>query len=184
MSNEKIDLTASELGSLWTSYLYDSMSLQFVRFMYEKVRDEEVKTVIYKALKIAEQQVDHMESIFQKENLPTPYGFSEKDIELQAPDLFTDIFKLTFMLHMGRVGMLVHSTNLSIASRRDVQDYYGQALNQVQDLYRTASEVALDKGVFLKRPYIPYPKQFSFINDVGYLSGLNPLKKHRTLKIY
>jgi hypothetical protein len=72
MSNKKIDLTVSELGSLWTSYLYDSMSLQVVRFIYEKLRDEEVKPVIKKAVRIAEQHVEKMEAIFQKENLPTP----------------------------------------------------------------------------------------------------------------
>ena len=181
MSNKKIDLTASELGSLWTTYLYDSMSIQVVRFMYEKVQDEEVKPIIKKALRIAEQHVHKMEDIFQKENLPIPYGFTEKDVELQAPDLFTDTFKLTFMLHMGRIGMLVHTTNLSVASRSDIQDFYGHALHQVQNLYRVASDTALEKGVFLKRPYIPYPKQLSFINDVGYLSGLNPLKKNRIL---
>ncbi|SDO34171.1 DUF3231 family protein [Halobacillus aidingensis] len=181
MTNKKIDLTASELGSLWTTYLYDSMSLQFVKYMYEKVRDEDVKPIIKKAVKISEQHVYKIESIFKKENLPIPYGFSEKDVELQAPDLYTDTFKLTFMLHMGRVGMVVHTGNLAVASRRDIQDFYGHALHQVQDLYRSASETALEKGLFLKRPYIPYPKQFSFVNDVGYLKGINPLKNHRIL---
>jgi hypothetical protein len=85
------------------------------------------------------------------------------------------------MLHMGRVGMVIQTADLSVASRRDIQEFYGHGLHQVQDLYRMASDTALEKGLFLKTPYIPYPKQFSFINDVGYLSGLNPLKKNRIL---
>nr|WP_279629304.1 DUF3231 family protein [Halobacillus trueperi] len=115
-----------------------------------------------------------------KEEHPRAKG-REKPQRNQAPDLYTDTFKLTFMLHMGRVGMVVHTGNLAVASRRDIQDFYGHALHQVQNLYRAASETALEKGLFFKRPYIPYPKQFSFVNDVGYLKGINPLKNHRIL---
>ncbi len=177
----KIDLTASEIGSLWASYIYDSMTLQMLRFMNAKVKDQDIAPVVQEGLKIANLHVEKLEDIYKMEKLPIPYGFTEKDVEIHAPDLFTDTFKLTFLLHMGRVGMLTHTGNLSVSARGDIRKYFGDCLTRVQNLYQLSSDVSLKKGLYLKRPYIPYPKEQKFVNDKNYLSGLNPLKKHRVL---
>ncbi|WP_273126795.1 DUF3231 family protein [Bacillus weihaiensis] len=181
MTTNKIDLTAAEIGVLWTSYLYDSMTLQVIRFMKEKVEDSEVESVINEALMIAKTHVQKIESLFTEESIPIPHGFSEKDVEKSAPDLFTDTFKLTYLVHTGRVGMIIQTSNLAVSARKDIRDYFQSCLERVIKLYQLSTDVALQKGLYLRRPYIPYPKQVSYILNNDYLSGINPFKKHRML---
>ncbi|WP_044022246.1 DUF3231 family protein [Bacillus sp. SG-1] len=181
MDKNQVSLTAAEIGSLWSSYMYDSMSFQFIRFMKEKVQNKKIKPAIEKAYEIASSHLIEYEKMYSQENLPLPYGFSDKDVELNAPDLFTDTFKLTLTLHMARVGMVTHSGTLSLAARKDVRLLFGKCLRQVEELYQLSSDIALDMGVFLRSPYIPYPKQAKFVNNKNYMSGLNPLLSPRIL---
>ncbi|WP_409250640.1 DUF3231 family protein [Bacillus sp. SCS-153A] len=181
MENNQVSLTAAEIGTLWSAYMYDSMSFQFIRFMKEKIQNQDIKPAIEKAYEIASRQLFEYEKIFNEENLPVPYGFTEKDVEIKAPDLFTDTFKLTYTLHMSRVGMLTHTANLSLAARKDVRQLFGDCLRRVEELYQLTSDIALAMGLYLRRPYIPYPKQTSFVHDKNYMSGLNPLTTPRIL---
>jgi len=179
MNQNNVSLTAAEIGILWTSYIYDTMTLPFLKFMKHKVQDTDIIPVAEEAYRISSPHVEELEQIHQKENLPIPYGFTDKDVSMEAPDLFTDTFKLTYILHIGRVGMLTHSASLSLAARADIRAYFGDCLSRVQSLYQLASDVALKKGLYLRRPYIPYPKEIDFIHNKSYLSGLNPLTKYK-----
>ncbi|RIW32047.1 DUF3231 family protein [Bacillus salacetis] len=181
MENKQISLTAAEISTLWSSFLYDSMTIQVIRFMKEKVKNEDIKPAIEKAYDIALRHLFEYEKIYHMENMPVPYGFTEKDVELGAPDLFTDTFKLTYILHMSRVGMVTHTASLALAARKDMRQLYGSCLRNVEELYQLASDVALAMGLYLRRPYIPYPKQVSLIHDKSYLSGMNPMTSHRIL---
>jgi hypothetical protein len=181
MENKQVSLTAAELSTLWSAYLYDSMSFQVIRFMTEKVQNKEIAPVIEKAHEIASRHLFEYEKIYNQENMPLPYGFSEKDVELKAPDLFTDTFKLTYILHMGRVGMLTHAASLALSARKDIRQLFSGCFRRVEELYQLSADISLEMGLYLRRPYIPYPKQTSFINDKSYLSGINPLTSHRIL---
>jgi hypothetical protein len=58
---------------------------------------------------------------------------------------------------------------------------YEKTFHKTSDLYDESSEVLLDKGLFVRFPYIDYPKQKDFIDSKKYLSGLNPFSNKRPL---
>jgi hypothetical protein len=46
MSKTNIPLTSSEIASLWTSYLNDSMAIQFLSYFLKIVEDTDVRAIV------------------------------------------------------------------------------------------------------------------------------------------
>jgi Protein of unknown function (DUF3231) len=181
MSKSNITLTSSEIASLWTSYLNDSMAIQFLSYFLKIVEDTEVRAIIEMGHSISSKHLTYLTNLFKEEGIPVPTGFSSSDVNLNAPRLYTDSFILTYLNHMSKAGMLGYSGFLSMSARRDIRQYFKKALHNTADLYDESSEVLLDKGLFVRSPYIDYPKQKDFIDSKKYLSGLNPFSNKRPL---
>ncbi|MBM7585137.1 hypothetical protein JOC86_001679 [Bacillus pakistanensis] len=181
MSNEKIYLTSAEIGSLWTSYMNDSMSKCILGYMLKHIEDEEIKPIIQYAFDIATGHLDKLLIIFDEEQFAIPNGFSNQDVNMDAPWLFSDIFCLTYVNHMAKVGMLAYGGFVSMSSRKDIRDYYTQGLIETTSLYNRSSDVASSKGVLSRHPYIEVPKEADYVNSKRYMSGLNPFSNKRPL---
>ncbi|MBT2698841.1 DUF3231 family protein [Bacillus sp. ISL-40] len=181
MGENKINLTSSEIASLWTTYMNDSMSIQFLNYFLNTVEDSEVRSIIEMALNIPSGDFSYLTELFQQEDFPVPNGLSDSDVNLNAPRLYTDSFMLTYINHMSKAGMLGYSGFLSMSTRRDIRKFYKNGLNKTADLYDESSEVLLQKGLYVRSPYIDYPKQKDFVDSKSYLSGLNPFTNKRPL---
>ncbi len=181
MSYKLVKLTSSEIASLWTSYMNDSMSIQFLSYFLKIVEDPEIKTIIKKGYTISNQNLLFLKELYKEEEIPEPNGFSSSDVNLNAPRLYTDSFILNYLNHMSKAGMLGYSGFLSMSSRNDIRTYFRDALNQTAELYDISAEVLLEKGLFVRSPYIDYPKQKDYVDSKKYLSGLNPFTNKRPL---
>ncbi|THE10934.1 DUF3231 family protein [Bacillus timonensis] len=176
-----IKLTSSEIASLWTTYMQNSMSVQIMKYFLNTVEDTEVKSIIEKGHGIADEVILKISEVFHEENMPIPNGFSESDVNINAPRLYMDSFMLTYLNHMSKAGMLGISGFLSMSARRDIRKFYKDVLNKTAELYDESSEVLLEKGLFIRSPYIDYPHQKDFVDSKTYFSGLNPLTNKRPL---
>ncbi|MUK88278.1 DUF3231 family protein [Ornithinibacillus sp. L9] len=181
MEEKRIHLTSGEIGSLWTSYMNDSMSTTILKFMLKDISDPEIKTVLQSALDISTLHLKKLSHIFNKEEFAIPNGFTENDVDMDAPWLFTDVFCLSYVSHMARVGMISYSGFLSMSSRVDIRDYYTDCLHETSKLFNQAIEIALSKGVNPRHPYIKVPKKSDYIGSKEYLSGINPFSEKRPL---
>lgn len=181
MADNKILLTSSEIASLWTAYMNDCMSIQIISYMLNTVEDSEIRAIIEIGHRISGEHLAFIKELFNQENIPVPNGFSSSDVNLNAPKLFTDTFMISYLNHMSKAGMLGYSGFLSMSARRDIRQFYKKALNRTSDLYDESSEVLLKKGLFIRSPYIDYPKQKDFVDSKKYLSGLNPFTNKRPL---
>jgi hypothetical protein len=181
MPNKVILLTSSEIASLWTSYMNNSMSIQIMNYFMKTVEDSEVMSIIKMGHGISTTHLGQITEVFQMENIPIPNGFSDSDVNLNAPRLYTDSFMITYLNHMSKAGMLGYSGFLSMCARKDIRKIFKNALILTSDLFDESSEVLLQKGLYVRSPYIDYPKQKDFIDSKSYLSGLNPFTNKRPL---
>ncbi|UJL46150.1 DUF3231 family protein [Virgibacillus sp. NKC19-16] len=181
MMEQNIPLTSSEIGALWTGYMHDSMSTIILSFMLKHIDDPEIKPVVQYAYDLSSSHLETLESIFKNENYAIPNGFTEQDVNMNAPWLFTDVFCLTYVNHMARVGLLEYGGFLAISYREDIRDYFSQGVNEVTNLYNQSLEIALRKGVNARHPYIEVPKETDNVDNKKYLSGLNPFSDKRPL---
>src|SRR5699024_4752493 len=110
-----------------------------------------------------------------------PNGFSEQDVNMEAPWLFSDIFCLSYLNHMAKVGMLTYSGFIAMSTREDIRKYFTSAITKSAQLYNQSSDIGLNKGINARHPYIEVPKKSEYVDTKKYLSGLNPLNEKRSL---
>ena len=110
-------------------------------------------------------------NLFNKEKLPIPDGFTDNDVNINAPRLFSDAFYLQYLGYMARVGMQSYSLILNQIARSDIRDYITKHIYESIDLYNSSAELRLSKGTFVRAPQVEaakevqYKKSQSFILD-------------------
>lgn len=181
MNEKNIYLTSAEIASLWTGYMNDSMVHQVMKFMLKDLKDPEIQAIVQSAYETSSRHLDQLTTIFKEDNFAMPHGFTEEDVNMDAPWLFTDIFCLTYVNHLAKVGMVTYGGFASMCTRIDVQDYFLQGLRESADLYKRSNELALSKGLNAKHPYIETPDEIDYVTNKNYLSGINPFHEKRPL---
>ncbi|GAA0428844.1 hypothetical protein GCM10008983_01480 [Lentibacillus halophilus] len=164
-------LTASEISNLWTSYQNDSMAICGLKYFLANIEDQDIRSVLEYALDISKQHIQRVTDIFQSENYPVPVGFTDHDVNVEAPRLFSDVLYLSYILNMGKFGLSSYSLALSLSSRGDIIEYYSDCLTETTKLHNWAKSLAKEKGTYVRAPQIPTPEQVSFVKDTSFLSG-------------
>lgn len=183
MTEHQIELTSSEIASLWTNYMNDSMSMCIVGYFLKHVEDEEIKSIVQFSYDLSASHIEKITSIYREEQIPTPTGFTEEDVNMNAPGMYTDTFMLTYINHMSKVGMLGFSGFTSMSARDDIRNYFIEGLKESSELFERSSKVLLSKGLFVRAPYVTYPTKTDYVDSKKYLSGLNPFSNKRPLNM-
>ncbi len=167
-----VDLTSAEMANLWTAYQNDTMAICVLKYALATVQDTEIRAVLEFALQLSQSQVENLTAMFNEEQLPIPDGFNEnEDLNLQAPPLFTDTFYLTYIHHMGKIGIEAYGMALANSSRLDQSQYFTNCLSESTQLFNKALQVLLSKGNHTRAPHIPKPKQVQYVQKQSYLTG-------------
>lgn len=181
MTKHTTEWSCAETSTLWTLYLNNSMSACILRYFLETVQDNEIRAVIAKAYDTASTNENELKTVFWKEKYPLPIAFSENDINLQAPRLFSDTFKLSYVLQMAKIGMITYGASLGAVSRKDIRTLFTTFLQRTVELFDAATDLLLERGLYMKKPYTVIPDRAQFVDDKKYFSGINPLVNKRTL---
>src|SRR5690625_4944609 len=147
LPKKKIPLTAAEIGTLWTAYMNDSMSACVLEVILQHIQYPDIKPSIQQSYDMSSSHLEQLRIIFESENYAVPTGFNKQDINLEAPWVFTDVFCLTYVNNMAKVGMIAYSGFLAMSVRKDIRNYFTQALTATTALYNQTTEVALAKGI-------------------------------------
>lgn len=165
-------LTASEISVVWSSAQNNSFSICMLKYFLAHVEDEDVKIILEFALQISQTNLEMSTDLLKKDNIPVPIGFTEKDVNTTAPRLYSDAFYLYYLKNMAKVGLSVYGVALSTAAQSDVRDFLSQAIQTSTDLYNKTASVLLEKGLFIKPPYVSVSDQNDFIDNKNYLGGM------------
>jgi hypothetical protein len=166
-----IKLTSAEMANLWTAYSTDSMTKCMLQYFLAKVEDPEIRPVIEYALDLTSSHLSHITRIFKEEQFPVPHAFSEKDVNIEAPRLFSDNFFLLYIFNMAKAGLLFYSLALPTIARADVRSFFSNNIYSTTDLFNKATEVNLSKGIHIRAPFIPYPEAPEFVHKQSFLNG-------------
>jgi hypothetical protein len=182
MTEHHTQLTSSEIASIWTAYMNDSMSKCVLGYFLKTVEDEEIHSIIQFAYDLASTHIEKLTNIFQEELIPTPTGFTyDNDVNLNAPRLYTDPYMLTYINHMAKLGLVGYSGFVAMSARDDIRAIYREGLNETLELFDRSSKVLLSKGLFVRSPYIAYPTATDYVDKKKYLSGFSFFSKQRPL---
>lgn len=176
----EIRLTAAEMSSLWAQYINDTLAICVNSYFLEKVEDEEVRPIVEWTLDTAKENISIMQELFQKEDFPIPIGFTEKDVNVKAPRLFTDTFFLMYLRHMSSLAMEASCMALRLAARPDVVTFHKRVLNKGEELQDKTRDLMLKQGIYARPPYISTPDKVDFVEKQHFLAGFFGKKRSLT----
>lgn len=181
MSEGYNTLTSTEIASLWTTYMNESMVKTMLTHMLIDIEDKEIKAGVQQSYEMAKNNVDFLADFFQEQKYAKPMGFTDEDLYTNVPKLYSDTFSLIYVNHMSKVAMLGYSGFLAMCVREDVRQFFTKCLQQAANLYNSTVETALSKGFYVQAPYIEVPEEIDYVDTKKYLSGLNPFAEKRPL---
>ncbi|MED3728976.1 DUF3231 family protein [Priestia endophytica] len=181
MTKHPTQLTSAEIACIWTNYMQDSMSKCVLSYLLQTVEDDDIRPLIQWAYDISCTHIEELTTLFQQEQIPLPTGFTDEDVNVNAPRLYTDAFILNYLAHMARVGMLGYSGFTSMGARKDLKTYFIKGLRETSDLFDQSTDLLLEKGLYIRAPYISYPTKTDFVDSHKYLSGFSLFSKQRPL---
>ncbi|OPX83583.1 MAG: hypothetical protein A4E53_04530 [Pelotomaculum sp. PtaB.Bin104] len=164
-------LTSSELALLWRTNLYYTMIRCIHSHFVRTANDPDLRTLIENGLSICETRINKTSQILKMEGQPIPKGFGDKDIDLGAPRLFTDLYYYFWTLSMIQIGLMINGKNLSHSTREDVRNFYTEALSSTTRYYNWISEVMLKKGIYIRSPIINTCKEADTVEKQNFLRG-------------
>jgi hypothetical protein len=177
MPNRTIRLSSAEIGNTWQFYIQATLSRCLLKYFIHHQKDEEILRILQKNLSFTEENIIQIESLYSKENLPIPDGFSDQEINFDAPPLFYDEYALSFVYSMSRMNMINRAFLISNTARLDVLKIFTTSMDQSVEIYTESTSLLLSKGIYDRPPMIPYPKEVKYIEKKSFLLPLPEQKR-------
>jgi hypothetical protein len=171
----KIQLTSTELGTLWMTYLSKSAKLLILEVFKDKTIDAEAKNILTSYISEGQNVKTGIVNIFNNETAVIPLAFAEQDILRMAPPLFDDIFNVMFLRQMMKLNLGHTAVDVCMSYMKEVQEVFKLNEDISYKHYVMSTEYLLGKGVLARPPFVTMPKQVEFIEDKSYMSGIGLL---------
>lgn len=165
-------LTAAEISALWLQYSGDSMAICIYKYFLNIVENKEIKPILENALQLAESHVTKVTEFLNNANFQIPVGFTEEDVNLNAPRLFSDQFLLFYSYIMTIHGLTAYSLAVTNTERQDIQDYFFDCVVSSKELFKKIVELAKSQPKYTSVPTIPSPQGVEFMESPGFISDL------------
>ncbi|MDR3588011.1 MAG: DUF3231 family protein [Desulfosporosinus sp.] len=170
-NSNNIPLVTSEIASLWNSYMSDSASICMFKYFLNNIEDNDIRSIIQHALSLSEEHLGKMKKLFKQEDFSTPLAFSEEDVDINAPRLYTDSYYISYLGLMAGFGLNSYSLVLRLVSRGDVRKYFSDCITETLDLYNKAVDLQISKGLLIKAPQAEVLKDVAFVENTSFLKG-------------
>nr|WP_280168891.1 DUF3231 family protein [Priestia megaterium]MDH3159661.1 DUF3231 family protein [Priestia megaterium] len=145
MNAESKRLTSTEITSLCTQYHQDTLAVCVAKHVLATVTDADIRSLFAFSLKLSEKHIEILTAIFRAEHFPLPNGFTDEDVDLHAPPLFTDSFWLKYLHDMTIHGLSGYGISFSVSVRRDIRDYYHKCNLDAMEIYNRSLDLLLAK---------------------------------------
>ena len=176
----KIQLTSSELGTLWMTYIAISARLIIFDTIKNKTIDKKAQNIISAYITDAQSIKNDIVNMFDNENAVIPLGFNESDVNREVPPLFDDIFNITFLRKMMKLNLGHDGVFSAITYMKKVNDLFKLNFEISNKYYMMTTNYLLEKGTLSKPPCVTMPKKVEFIEDKNYMSGFNLFSEKRS----
>ncbi|MEH7306060.1 DUF3231 family protein [Neobacillus drentensis] len=178
------NLTSAEIGTLWFSYMGTTMQIGLFKHIIAHLEDEEISQLYKENLLFMEDFAQQISSLMKKEGMKEPVGFTENDVNEQAPKLLTDGLVLYYLQIASKAAMSKDVSLLALTSRKDVKNLLIRHLEQAKQAYLKVDDLLLERGEYIRPPIIPVPLHNEFVTTSQYLGGVIPiLDKKRPLNV-
>lgn len=170
-TEHNVRLTSAEIANLWGAYMGNSMAMRVLQYFLHHVEDRQIKEVLEYALSISRKNLETIIEIMNHEDFSIPVGFTEADVNLEAPRLYSDIFYLNYLHQTTKSGFSLYTIALPNIARTDVRNFFSECIFSLTELYNRVADISLSKGVYIRPPNIAVPKHNEFTQSNQFLAG-------------
>jgi hypothetical protein len=178
---DKNPISSSEVGTLWLTYQEKTMILRILEYFIEKSDDQQAKNIMGGLWQELSYYVTKIKKIFQEQGIAIPVGFSQEDVNLEAPKLYDNGFDIMFVRILKEISMGMYTLNMNMAYQDDVMEIYEGLTSTTQKIYKSSTLYLLERGILTLPPKVTMPKSSEFIESKSYLNGFNPFNDKRAL---
>ena len=171
MENRQVKMNSSEHGLIWSQYINDTLSVCVLKYYINTTQDEEVKNILKDALELAEGHIAKVKQFLTDENEPIPVGFTNEDVTVDAPPLFTDTYKMVYLHIMTIHGLTRYAAAVGSCLREDFIQYFTECAKETMELYSKTSKLLLKQGIITKPPVFNKKTKVDFIEKQSFLTG-------------
>lgn len=179
--SEKSQLSVAEVATLWFTYEEKTFILRFLEYLIPNADNPQAKKIMTELHGNLQTYVQKVKTIFQNEGSTVPVGFSESDVNVNAPKLFDNGFDMMLLRAIKEMSMGLYTLNMGLSYRTDVINIFKDLTAITQACYDDCTQYLLEKGTLTLPPFIPKPTTTQYINDLHYLSGFNLMEKARKI---
>ncbi len=171
-NRKKQTLNAADVSALWFQYMGDSMAICIYKYFIQIVENKKIQSILEFSLQLSESHITKITEFLKNADFQIPKGFTEKDVNLKAPRLFSDDFLLFYTKIMAMHGLTAYGLAITNSDRKDIQDYFCECLVTSKELFQKSAELAKSHSKFISIPAVPSPNEIEFIDRTGFLSNL------------
>lgn len=150
--HHQIRLTSAEIANLWGAYMGNSMSVCVLGYFNRLVEDVDIKEVLEIALSMSMKNVATITGILSDERFPIPVGFSDQDVNLNAPRLYSDTFFLNYLHQTTKSGFSLYTIALPNIARSDVRNFLSECIRSLIELF------LIERGIHTSAVYFGSPR--------------------------
>jgi hypothetical protein len=180
-SHDHIRLTSAEMGHLWSSYLFESSVHHMFQYFLSHVEDSETAGFVEHCLHVSKKHIHRYMEVFKKEDFPIPRGITSKDINPEAPRLFSDIFYLHYIDGMAKFALNGFALAVAEVSRKDIREIFHLHINALQEVTEMGKRLLLSKGLYSRPPSISIPESVEFVRGGHFFTGFTNEKRPLTV---
>jgi hypothetical protein len=174
-------LSASEVGTLWLTYEEKTFIMRMLEYFIEKSDDKQATYILGGLWQELNFYVLQMEQLFKDQGMVIPIGFTESDVNIEAPKLYDNGFDVMFVRILKEVSMGMYTINMNMSYNDKVMQIYEGLTTVTQKIYKLSTLYLLERGILTLPPKVTMPKTNEFIENKSYLDGLNPFGDKRAL---
>ncbi|MCM3005279.1 DUF3231 family protein [Priestia koreensis] len=167
-----VTLTAGEVSGLWSGYIGETMLHCVMTSFLSTVEDSNARTLLETNKKRLDERLVRYQKLFEQEGMIAPAGFGEQDVFLDTPRMFSDKFYLFYMKEMARGSIILYTEALFGSHRRDLREFFIQNIEEYTNVFNQAIEYLLEKGIVIRTPSIPIPKEIHFVHHPSFLGKI------------
>lgn len=164
-------LTSSEISSLWRTQMHYSMLQCVFKYFARHTEDPNIRPLMEDTRDICSARAKVAADLYRRQDLAVPMGFTDEDVDLSAPRLYSDLYHLYYLRNMIPIGLSMNSISLTMAARADVREFYHRCVISTMRLWERAADTMLSKGIFIRPPYITTPNRVNFVDKQDFLGG-------------
>jgi Protein of unknown function (DUF3231) len=169
--NHQTKISASELANLWTQYVNDNLANCMFRHFLNHVQDTDIKQVLQYAYELTETHLKKIEGFLTADGYPIPKGFTDEDVTVDAPRLFTDTYIIVYLHIMAIHGLTRYAGAIGNVIREDQRKYFMGVITETMELFEMSTKVLTEKGIVNRPPSFNNHQKVEFIKKHNFLTG-------------